>query len=140
MPTRGHGDKLAGREEQVILALLTHGTVEAAAAALRVDPSTLRRWLRLPSFRRKYLAARGEMFDAGVAQLQAGLLEAVAVLRLQLRAAKPSDKIKAAMGFIDRTLRARQVVDVEEQLQRVEEMHKQIMGQVRGGPGDDRRD
>src|SRR5689334_13806668 len=67
---KGHGSKLAGRIDEVVAAVLQHGSDMAAAAEqLGVSKSTLCRWLRLDSVkaRRRELQAQvvAARFDKG---------------------------------------------------------------------------
>lgn len=58
------------RRDRAILALLQHVTVEKAAAAVNLHPSTLYRWLKEPDFRDQFLEARSRAFAQSLARLQ----------------------------------------------------------------------
>jgi transposase-like protein len=57
---KGHGNKFGRKKEAVIAALLSGKNQVEAARIAGVDPSTLKRWLRLPEFQAEYLQARRE--------------------------------------------------------------------------------
>ena len=58
------------RQDQFILALLEHPTLEKAAAAVGVSDVTLWRSLQRPEFAEAYRKARREAFSQSVARLQ----------------------------------------------------------------------
>jgi transposase-like protein len=66
----GHAEKMGRKQEQAIAALLTHGTIEAAAKTVGIGEATLRRWLKDPGFRTEYRAARRQAMEQATAQLQ----------------------------------------------------------------------
>lgn len=55
---RDSGAKLDQKQEEAIVALLTHRNIEEAARAIDVAPSTLFRWLKDPDFDGAYREAR----------------------------------------------------------------------------------
>jgi hypothetical protein len=69
---KGHGAKFDRKMEEAIMALLTHPTVEAAARAIDVAPTTLMRWLKDTEFDAAYRAARLAAFRQSIARLQQG--------------------------------------------------------------------
>jgi len=58
--------------EEAIVALLTHPTVDAAARAIDVAPTTLMRWLKDPEIDGAYRAARRAAFRQSIARLPQG--------------------------------------------------------------------
>jgi hypothetical protein len=76
----GHGQKLTGKHEALIAALLNERTHAAAAAKAGVSEATLPRWLRLPAFRAGYLQARRELVEGAVGRIQAATGQAVDTL------------------------------------------------------------
>src|SRR5687768_1104504 len=98
---RGHGEKLSRTQERAILALLQEPTVAAAAEACGVGEATLARWLRLPAFQAEYRAARRQVVEHGLSQLQQLTSEAAATLRRNLGCGLPSVEVRAALGVLD---------------------------------------
>ena len=66
---RGHGAKFGRKKEEAIVALLTNRSIEEAARAIRIDPNTLLRWLKLPEFQKAYREAKWAAFGQSVARL-----------------------------------------------------------------------
>jgi transposase-like protein len=58
------------RKDRAILALLQYPTVEKAAAAVNIHPSTVYRWMKQPDFRDKLIEARNMAFSQSVARFQ----------------------------------------------------------------------
>ena len=66
--------------EEAIVALLTHPTVDAAARAIDVAPTTLMRWLKDPEIDGAYRAARRAAFRQSIARLPQGSTAAATTL------------------------------------------------------------
>jgi transposase-like protein len=75
------------RKDRAILALLQHATIEKAAEAAGVHPSSLYRWMKQPDFRDKLIQARNVTFSQSVALFQQAV--PMAVSRLVRIATKP---------------------------------------------------
>jgi hypothetical protein len=103
---KGHGQKLTGKQEPLIAALLTEPTQAAAAAKAGVSEATLHRWLRLPAFRAAYRQARRELVEGAVGRIQAAAGQAVDTLLAVARGgAKDGDRVRAAVALLDHALR-----------------------------------
>jgi hypothetical protein len=103
---RGHGQKLTGKQEALIAALLTEPTHAAAATKAGVSEATLHRWLRLPAFRTAYRQARRELVEGAVARIQAAAGQAVETLLGVARGgAKDGDRVRAAVALLDHAFR-----------------------------------
>jgi hypothetical protein len=61
--------------------------------------------MRKQSFRRVYTRARQAVVSHAVGQLQAVVVEAVGVLRDGLKAERPADRLRAALGIVAQSLR-----------------------------------
>jgi len=77
---KGHGARFDRKMDEAIVALLTHQTVEAAARAIGVVPTTLMRWMKDPEFDAGYRAARRAAVGQSGARLQQETGLAVSVL------------------------------------------------------------
>jgi hypothetical protein len=66
----GHGSKFALKKDQAILALMSKGSIEAAAQAAGIGTNTLLRWMKDPVFTRDYEHARTGAFGQSIARLQ----------------------------------------------------------------------
>jgi hypothetical protein len=103
---RGHGQKLTGKQEALIAALLTEPTHAAAASKAGVSEATLHRWLRLPEFQAAYRQARRELVEAAVGRIQAATGSAVdALVTVAKSGAKDSDRVRAAVALLDHAFR-----------------------------------
>jgi hypothetical protein len=103
---KGHGQKLTGKQEALIAALLTEPTHAAAATKAGVSEATLHRWLRLPEFQAAYRQARRELVEGAVARIQAATGQAVdTLLTVATKGAKDSDRVRAAIALLDHASR-----------------------------------
>jgi hypothetical protein len=125
MADRGEG--LTGRQLRALEALLSCSTIKAAAKAARVGERTLRGWLKEPAFLATYRAARRQAVEAALGHLQRATGKAVRTLVGCLKATKESDRVKAALGILDRAVKAVELIDLEERvagLERVAEWQR----------------
>lgn len=120
----GHGEKLSRKQEQAIVALLTHPTVPEAARACGVGEATLWRWLQLAEFQARFRAARRQLVESAIAQLQKDCTEAVRVLReIAVDTQAPaSSRVAAARTIIETSVSAIELTDLQERLEQIERM------------------
>ena len=121
--------KLTPKQEKAITALLAQPTIEAAAAALGVNPASIHRWLGDPAFVEAYRTARRDAVGQAVARLQQVSGAAVAVL-VQVMADKRtagSTRVAAASKVLDYAFRA---VVLEDLAARIEALEQQRGPQV----------
>jgi len=116
----GHGQKRERHEDAAILAMLSEPTIGAAAAKARVSERTLLRWLSDPPFQARYRAARRQVVEQAIAQLQRGTSEAVAALRRNLQCGVPAAEIAAAKAVIDFSVKAVELTDLLERVDALE--------------------
>jgi len=117
----GHGEKRNRRQEIAIAALISEPTVEGAAAKAGIAPVTLWRWLRDDSgFREAYRAARRQVIEQAVANLQRAAGEAVETLRTNLHADSPSVQVRAAVAILEHAYRGAEVLDLAERINALE--------------------
>jgi hypothetical protein len=102
---KGHGEKFSYRREHAIAALLSCQTIGEAANACGVAPVTLWRWLQDPSFDAQYRAARKQVVERAVSELQLATCEAVMTLRRNLRCENPTVQVRAAQIILDLALK-----------------------------------
>ena len=120
---------LTPKQEKAITALLAQPTIEAAAAALGVNPASIHRWLGDPAFVEAYRTARRDAVGQAVARLQQVSGAAVAVL-VQVMADKRtagSTRVAAASKVLDYAFRA---VELEDLAARIEALEQQRGPQV----------
>ena len=94
--SRGHGDKLARKQEAAIAALLSTPTVADAAREIGVNVASLYRWMQLPEFSAAFRLARRNVVERAVSELQAAAGDAVETLRRNLRCENAAAEIRAA--------------------------------------------
>jgi hypothetical protein len=66
----GHGEKLSGKQEQAIQALLACPTIKKAAEQVGVNESTLRGWLKRPVFAAAYREVRRQLLEGAAGHIQ----------------------------------------------------------------------
>jgi hypothetical protein len=118
---KGHGEKLSRKEEQAIVALLQQPTLQAAAAALSISDVTLWRWLQQPDFQARYRAARRQVVEGALANLQQATSQAAATLRRNLTCGIPSVEIRAAIAILDQSAKAVELLDLGERVELLEQ-------------------
>lgn len=118
-------EKTNAQQRKAVEALLTFGTVTAAAEAAGVTRRTLYRWQQQPEF----VAALKQAEQAALTELSralAGLgVAAVDALRDALsKSEKMNHRLRASEIAIANLLRVRELIEIEERLQALEEaMH-----------------
>jgi hypothetical protein len=97
---KGHGSKFGRKKEAAIAALLAERNQVEAARVAGIDPSTLKRWMRLPEFIEEYRRTRWEVVEQAYARIQQNTPAAASVLlKLMVDPATPaSGRIRAALG------------------------------------------
>src|ERR1035441_2668858 len=127
---KGHGSKFGRKKEEAIAALLAERNLAEAARAVGVDPSTLKRWMRLPEFIAEYRRARWDVVEQAYARVQQNTPAAASVLlKLMVDPATPaSGRIRAALGTFGL---AREALDMDveirlSQLERTAEASKGV--------------
>lgn len=122
----GHGEKRSRKAEQLIAALLSHPTIEAAAKAVGIGEATARRWMKEPAFRELYRDARREAMRHTTARLQEASGEAVECLRkVQQSGESESARVSASRTIIEQAMRAADLEDVHERLDALEAVMKE---------------
>jgi hypothetical protein len=117
---KGSGGKLTHKQEQAIAGLLSETTVSAAAEKAGVGEVTLYRWLKLPDFLAAYRAARREVVEKAVAQLQQSSWAASTTLLRLLGAESESVRLRAAMAILDHASKGVELLELEERIAAVE--------------------
>lgn len=122
----GHGEKLARKMEQAIVALLSSRTTEEAAKSVSVSPKTLLRWQKLPEFQRAYREARLAAFRQSIARLQQASVPAVTtLLRIMVDPGAPlAVKARCAFYVLDQTRKGVEVEDIEARVTELERASK----------------
>ncbi len=108
-------EKLGGKREAAILALLTARSIEDAARTAGVPPRTLVRWMQVPEFDEAYRKARRDAFGQATARLQQATSAAVStLLKIMVdQNVQASTRVRAADSVLDHASKAIEIEDVE---------------------------
>jgi hypothetical protein len=117
-------DKLSAKQERALLALLDCGETKKAAKIAGVAEGTLWRWLQLPGFQARYRAARRQLVETAIAQLQSDCTIAVRVLRevAEDTEAPASSRVAAAKTILEQSVSAIELMDLQERIERLEDL------------------
>ena len=120
---QGHGAKFGRKKEEAIAALLTHRSVEEAARAIGVNPSTLLRWLEIPEFKAAFRKARREAVHQSVARMQhATGAASVTILKLMTDPNVPAAvRLRAAECVFDRAIKGIELEDIDTRVTALEQ-------------------
>ena len=115
------------RQEQAILALLQHTTLEKAAEASGVSDVTLWRWMKEPDFKRQLREARRDALSTTVGRLQTAAPAAVGSLLRVLtdQTTGAGSRIRAAQSILEFAIKA---LDQDELEGRVEDLERLVKG------------
>ena len=127
----GHGAKFGRKQEDAIVALLSHRNTEEAARAVGISTKTLLRWLQSPEFAKAYRDARLAAFHQSIARLQQATPAAVTTLIKVMvdPATPPSTKVRAADSILDHSAKAIELEDIEA---RIVELERTVAEAVKG--------
>lgn len=114
--------ELTAKQEKAIIALLDKPTIREAALSLNVGEATLWRWLQDPEFQRAYRAARRQVVEHSISELQAATSEAVATLKRNLTCGNQSVEVRAAQIILDQSVKAVELVDLAERVEDLEQL------------------
>ena len=109
----GHGQKLTGKQQALIAALLTEPTYTAAAAKAAISRASLYRWMKLPTFRVAYHQAARELFEVAITRIQAASGMAVdALVEVIRQSRRDGDRIRAANAVLNHAHRGLAAADL----------------------------
>src|SRR6266487_1646297 len=106
--------KLTQKQEQLIAALLTAPSIEAAAKQAGINPVTAWRWMKQPAFQAAYREARRAVVQHAVVLLQRFSANAVGTLaQVMTDATAPaSSRVAAARTVLEMALRGAEIEDL----------------------------
>jgi len=121
----GDGRKRPRKQDDFIEAMLSHSSVESAAAAAGISRATAFRWLQHQDVIQKLRQARQQAWSRAMAQVQEAAPEAVAALRKILHEAEnESPRVAAAKTILELGLRVVEIGDIEQRLEKLEAIAK----------------
>jgi hypothetical protein len=114
--------KLTAKQEQALIALLDCGEIKQAAETAGVTKVTLWRWLQSPDFQSRYRAARRQLVETAIAQLQSYCTVAARVLCevAEDREAPASSRVAAARAILEQSTSAVELMDLQERVEMLE--------------------
>jgi hypothetical protein len=120
---RNENQMRSKRQDQFIVALLEHPTLDKAAAALGVSDVTLWRTLKKPEFADAFRKARREAFSQSIARLQHASNAAVGTLLRVMtdREAPAASRVRAADVVLQTALRGMEIEDIDARLSLLEQ-------------------
>jgi hypothetical protein len=115
--------------------MMTHKTVEDAAAAAGISPATAYRWMQDPVVVQRLAQVRRDGMKAAISKLQQAASQAVDCLsRVLSEGESESAKVSAARCILEQALRATELSDVIERLDAIERTVKSQGQGVTPGP------
>lgn len=111
---------LTARKKKAIAAILEAPNYEAAIPAAGVCRQTFYKWLRDPNFKAELDRRLDELAGGAIGRIKGAAGEAVEKLRTLLNSENENIQIRAAMGLIDYTLKAREL-DISARLDAIED-------------------
>jgi len=112
--------KLTQRQENAITAIIEKGTIEGAALHLGVSRQTLYNYLREPEFKRRLDHERKVVFDEAAGLVKVASKRAAAVMVNLLDHKDSRTRRAAAKTLLDYAIKAVELSDIEERLDRIE--------------------
>lgn len=114
--------ELDAKQEAALVALLACPTVREAAKKAKVGETTFWRWMQLPAFQSRYRAARRNLVESAIAQLQRDATVAVRVLRevAEDAEAPAAARVTAARTILEQSISAVELTDLMERVEQLE--------------------
>jgi hypothetical protein len=127
----GFSDKLGGKRDAAVLALLTARSVEEAAKVADVPVRTLHRWMKEPDFNAAYRAAKREAYGQAIARLHQMASAAVSTLGKVMvdPGTPPATKVRAADSILNHTTKAIEIEDIEARVAELERAELERAGE-----------
>ncbi len=119
--------ELTKKQEEAIAALLASPTILGAARAAKVDPKSIRRWLKNPVFAGAYESARGSVVHASLNAIQSALPAAIRALTRDCDSQDFAARQHATALIMQTVLKGIEFGVFNDRLRRVEE--RQAAGQ-----------
>jgi len=107
-----------GADEKILVALVCGATIEVAARAGGVSPSTVKRRLRTPEFQERQKNMSREFLQRAMGMLLVGALESIkAILAMvQNQATPPGVRLGAARTMLDQNSRYQEMGDIVQRM------------------------
>ena len=115
--------KLSGKQEVALSALLTEPTVETVAVKAGITPRTLYRWLNAPPFVAAYREARRQAVQRATGRLQQAANDAVTTLQdvMTDTTAPAPARVTAAKSVLEMAIKAVEIEDLTARIEALEQ-------------------
>jgi hypothetical protein len=120
--------ELTIRQEKAIIEIIATGTIEGAAAKVGTSRGTIYNWLKEEPFKLRLEAERKIIFDEAVGLVKVATKQAAATLINLLDHRDPSVRRLSAKDILTFAIKAVELTDIEERLDRIE---KTLLGRFR---------
>jgi DNA-binding transcriptional MerR regulator len=107
-------------KEKALSALLRASSIAEAAKLCQLSEKTLRRYLDEKDFLTEYRAARRQVVENAIAQLQNAALDAVETLKQNLHCENPAAENRAAQIILENAVKGVETIDILERVERLE--------------------
>lgn len=118
--------ELTEKQEQLIEALLSMPTIEAASKATGISDRTARRWFQLPHFQEAYRIAKSLAFDEALEGLRDHTKSAIDRIKSIMDSAEvdPAVRLRAAHIVLTQSIQVHKIEVLEQRIAELEEALK----------------
>lgn len=122
MPKFAQNCPLTSKQEAAVLVLLKpfHGTNKQVAEAVGVSERTIKYWLKQPRFQERLKEGRAQVWQEALDNLTGTLSWASRVLAELLQSGSESVRLRAALGIVAASIKARETFEIEERISALE--------------------
>lgn len=113
---------LTRKQEAAIVALLSTGSLKEAASACGLSEVTLWRYMQSPAFMARYREARRQVVERAIGRLQGMMEMAADTLQRNLNCENPAAENRAAQLVIEQSVKGVELIELQERLERLEDM------------------
>jgi hypothetical protein len=119
------GTTIDQNQEKAIAALLTCKTQAQAAAEAGVSEATLRRWRKVPEFRRAFGRAKEQIVSHAIAKLELAMDLAADTLVAGMRGDDANVAVRAAVAVLNQNFNVRDLRKLEKEVRRIMKIAEQ---------------
>jgi hypothetical protein len=103
-------------------------TIQAAASKVKVSVRAIHNWLQESEYKAQVSGYRGRLLDRSIGQLVSLNDKSISVLEGLLNSEVESIRLRAALGILDQTNRARERGELEERIAALENQIRELQG------------
>lgn len=113
---------LSAKQLRAIPFILMADSIDGAAKDAKIGRDTINRWLKQPLFKNTIEEKRQELFEAGLNRLQAATDKAARTIIALLDSDDETTQRLSAKDILNFALKAIETQDLEERIERIEEL------------------